>query len=74
MANTGDVFVKYMGKFIWWVITLLPTLFKLIYRGIVGVINLFRGNKTADNPTHLNADEEETRVYHPGDTKEKELV
>ena len=52
MANTGDEFVRLMGRIIWWVITLIPTLLKLLYRGVVGLIHLFKKNPNTHQVAH----------------------
>ena len=42
MSNAGEDLLKMLMKAAWWVIKLLPDLFKLIYRGIVAIVNRFK--------------------------------
>ncbi len=41
-GNAGAQLLRMLVKIVIFIIKLLPSLFKLIYRGIVAIINMFR--------------------------------
>lgn len=42
-GNSGEQLLKLIAKAAWFIILLLPGLFKLIYRGILWIIAQFQG-------------------------------
>ena len=57
-GNSGEQLLKLIAKAAWFIILLLPGLFKLIYRGIVWIIAQFQGKQESGTPDEISGAQE----------------
>ena len=50
-SNAGEDLLKLIIKALWFVIKLLPRLFKAIFKGIKAIINMIKSKQTAPSET-----------------------